>query len=45
MRQNEQTLTHPSRGRVFGATATLDGVPAGYRDMAGRTILKVLIRP
>lgn len=44
MRQNEQTLTH-QLGRVFDATATLDGVPAGYRDMADRTTLKVLIRP
>jgi threonine dehydrogenase-like Zn-dependent dehydrogenase len=32
-------------GRVFDATATLDGVPAGYRDMADRKTLKVLIRP
>ncbi|WP_426512854.1 alcohol dehydrogenase catalytic domain-containing protein [Dactylosporangium sp. McL0621] len=31
-------------GKVFDATTGLDGVPAGYRDMAGRTSLKVLIR-
>ncbi|MFI9596368.1 zinc-binding dehydrogenase [Nonomuraea sp. NPDC052265] len=30
-------------GRVFDATTGLDGVPAGYRDMADRRSLKVLI--
>ena len=32
-------------GKVFDATTDLDGVPAGYRDMADRTSLKVLITP
>ncbi|MFD7499815.1 zinc-dependent alcohol dehydrogenase family protein [Streptomyces sp. NPDC059850] len=32
-------------GKVFDATTGLDGVPAGYRDMADRTSLKVLIKP
>ena len=32
-------------GQVFDASADLDGVPAGYQDMADRTALKVLIRP
>jgi threonine dehydrogenase-like Zn-dependent dehydrogenase len=32
-------------GKVFGATTTLDGVPAGYQDMADRKTLKVLITP
>ncbi len=32
-------------GRVFDATANLDGVPAGYQDMDNRKSLKVLIQP
>jgi threonine dehydrogenase-like Zn-dependent dehydrogenase len=32
-------------GRVFDRTVSLDEVPAGYRAMADRTALKVLIRP
>jgi threonine dehydrogenase-like Zn-dependent dehydrogenase len=32
-------------GRVFDRTVTLDGVPDGYRAMADREALKVLIRP
>ncbi len=32
-------------GRVFDATTDLDGVPAGYQDMADRTALKVLVTP
>jgi threonine dehydrogenase-like Zn-dependent dehydrogenase len=32
-------------GKVFDATTDLDGVPAGYQDMADRTSLKVLITP
>ncbi|MFI9583851.1 alcohol dehydrogenase catalytic domain-containing protein [Streptomyces sp. NPDC052236] len=32
-------------GKVFDATTGLDGVPAGYQDMADRTSLKVLIKP
>lgn len=32
-------------GKVFDATTDLDGVPAGYRDMADRKTLKVLINP
>ncbi|MEU1520370.1 alcohol dehydrogenase catalytic domain-containing protein [Streptomyces sp. NPDC005811] len=32
-------------GKVFDATTGLDGVPAGYRNMADRTSLKVLITP
>lgn len=30
-------------GRVFDVTTDLAGVPAGYRDMAGRRALKVLV--
>ncbi|WP_446041130.1 alcohol dehydrogenase catalytic domain-containing protein [Streptomyces sp. SID1121] len=32
-------------GKVFDATTDLDGVPAGYQDMADRTSLKVLVKP
>ncbi|MEU7168647.1 alcohol dehydrogenase catalytic domain-containing protein [Streptomyces morookaense] len=32
-------------GRVFDSTVGLDGVPDGYRAMADRTALKVLVRP
>jgi threonine dehydrogenase-like Zn-dependent dehydrogenase len=32
-------------GRVFDRTVALDGVPDGYRAMAGRQSLKVLIAP
>lgn len=32
-------------GRVFDRTVSLDDVPDGYRAMADRTALKVLIRP
>jgi threonine dehydrogenase-like Zn-dependent dehydrogenase len=32
-------------GLVFDTTSSLDGVPAGYRAMADRKALKVLIRP
>ncbi|MDT0610397.1 zinc-binding dehydrogenase [Streptomyces lancefieldiae] len=32
-------------GRVFDATTGLDGVPAGYQDMADRKSLKVLVKP
>ena len=32
-------------GRVFDVTTDLDGVPQGYRDMADRTSLKVLVTP
>jgi threonine dehydrogenase-like Zn-dependent dehydrogenase len=32
-------------GKVFDATTDLDGVPAGYQDMADRTSLKVLVTP
>jgi threonine dehydrogenase-like Zn-dependent dehydrogenase len=32
-------------GKVFDATTGLDGVPAGYQDMADRRSLKVLIKP
>jgi threonine dehydrogenase-like Zn-dependent dehydrogenase len=32
-------------GKVFDATADLDGVPAGYQDMDDRKSLKVLIKP
>jgi threonine dehydrogenase-like Zn-dependent dehydrogenase len=32
-------------GRVFDRTIGLDDVPAGYRAMADRTALKVLIHP
>jgi threonine dehydrogenase-like Zn-dependent dehydrogenase len=36
---------HVEPGRVFDRTIGLDGVPDGYRAMADRTALKVLIRP
>ncbi|MGV4890709.1 zinc-binding dehydrogenase (plasmid) [Streptomyces viridosporus] len=32
-------------GKVFDATTGLDGVPAGYQDMADRRSLKVLVKP
>lgn len=32
-------------GRVFDRTVGLDDVPAGYRAMADREALKVLVRP
>jgi len=32
-------------GKVLDLTVGLDGVPAAYRDMAGRTVLKTLITP
>jgi threonine dehydrogenase-like Zn-dependent dehydrogenase len=32
-------------GKVLDTTTDLDGVPAGYRDMADRHSLKVLVRP
>ncbi|MFG2409548.1 zinc-binding dehydrogenase [Streptomyces brevispora] len=32
-------------GKVFDATTGLDGVPAGYQDMADRKSLKVLVTP
>jgi threonine dehydrogenase-like Zn-dependent dehydrogenase len=32
-------------GRVFDRTVGLDGVPDGYRTMASRQSLKVLIAP
>jgi threonine dehydrogenase-like Zn-dependent dehydrogenase len=32
-------------GRVFDRTVSLDGVPGGYRAMAEREALQVLIRP
>lgn len=32
-------------GRVFDRSIGLDEVPDGYRAMAGREALKVLIRP
>jgi threonine dehydrogenase-like Zn-dependent dehydrogenase len=32
-------------GRVFDCTVGLDGVPDGYRAMADRKALKVLITP
>jgi threonine dehydrogenase-like Zn-dependent dehydrogenase len=32
-------------GRVFDRTVDLDGVPDGYRAMADRQALKVLVRP
>jgi len=32
-------------GKVLDVTTDLDGVPAGYQDMADRTSLKVLIKP
>ena len=31
-------------GKVFDAVTDLDGVPGGYRDMADRKALKVLIQ-
>ncbi|MGW2715892.1 IMP dehydrogenase, partial [Streptomyces sp. NPDC001356] len=32
-------------GKVLDATTDLDGVPAGYQDMADRKRLKVIIKP
>lgn len=32
-------------GRVFDRTLPLDEVPAGCQAMAGRTVLKVLVKP
>ena len=32
-------------GRVFDSTIGMDQVPEGYRAMADRTALKVLVRP
>ncbi|MCX5107092.1 alcohol dehydrogenase catalytic domain-containing protein [Streptomyces sp. NBC_00378] len=32
-------------GKVFDATPDLDGIPAGYRVMADRKALKVLVKP
>ncbi len=32
-------------GKVFDVTTDLDGVPAGYQDMADRKSLKVLVKP
>ncbi|WP_329319250.1 MULTISPECIES: zinc-binding dehydrogenase [unclassified Streptomyces] len=32
-------------GKVLDATTDLDGVPAGYQDMADRKSLKVLVKP
>ena len=32
-------------GKVFDSTTDLDGVPGGYRTMADRTALKVLVTP
>lgn len=32
-------------GRVLAGTIHVDGVPAGYQDMAYRISLKVLIKP
>lgn len=32
-------------GKVFDTTTDLDGVPAGYQDMADRNSLKVLVNP
>jgi len=32
-------------GKVFDSTVDLDGVPDGYRAMADRDALKVLVRP
>ncbi|MEV7326154.1 alcohol dehydrogenase catalytic domain-containing protein [Streptomyces sp. NPDC093970] len=32
-------------GKVFDVTTDLDGVPAGYRSMADRKALKVLVKP
>lgn len=31
-------------GRVFDRTCTLDEVPAAYRDMADRQVIKALVR-
>jgi threonine dehydrogenase-like Zn-dependent dehydrogenase len=36
---------HVNPGRVFDREVDLDGVPGGYRAMANREALKVLIRP
>jgi threonine dehydrogenase-like Zn-dependent dehydrogenase len=32
-------------GKVFDVTAGLDGIPAGYQDMADRKTPKVLMKP
>ncbi|WP_228121094.1 hypothetical protein [Streptomyces fagopyri] len=32
-------------GKILDATTDLDGVPAGYQDMADRKSLKVLAKP
>lgn len=32
-------------GKVFNVTTGLDGIPAGYQDMADCKSLKVLIKP
>ena len=32
-------------GRVFDRAVGLDGVPDGYRAMAARELLKVMVRP
>ena len=32
-------------GRVFDMTVSLDDIAEGYKAMAGRTALKVLVRP
>ncbi|MFI2241724.1 zinc-binding dehydrogenase [Streptomyces chrestomyceticus] len=32
-------------GKVFDTRTGLDGIPAGYQDMADRTALKVLVKP
>ena len=32
-------------GKVFDVTTDLDGVPAGYQDMADRRSLKILVKP
>jgi hypothetical protein len=32
-------------GKVLDATADLDGVPDGYRAMADRESIKVLVKP
>jgi threonine dehydrogenase-like Zn-dependent dehydrogenase len=32
-------------GRVFDSTIGLDGVPDGYRAMAEREAIKVMVRP
>jgi hypothetical protein len=36
---------HIEPGRVFDRTVGLDEVPDGYRAMAGRAALRVLVRP